>query len=267
MNISEISSKTNSHIKEYMKICENAKCRRKTGLFVAEGMRLVRDSILNGNMPEKLFCTKNAYEEISMFPMFSNIDQIFIISDAIAEYISQTDNTQGFFAIFKKPDATLAEDIFKDSKNILILDKVRDPGNLGTIIRTCDALEIDAIIFCECCDIFNPKTIRAAMGAVMRMKYCDNMKDIDILEISKKSECVNFAAALVPESKALDGNSFGYEKQAVWIGNEANGLPENIIEKCEKKIIIPISTKAESLNAAIAAGILVWEMREQRRTL
>jgi TrmH family RNA methyltransferase len=238
-----ITSKDNEHIKLYKKIASDRKFRNEYGLFPLEGFRLVADADILLN---SVFYTGKYAEKIGNIKS----ERYFEISEGIAEKISDTKNTQGVFALAAIPKREI-----NPQGKIVVLCGLSDPGNIGTIIRTADALGVSGVFAAECADIYSPKTVRAAMGALLRA----NIEVCGITDVFDKLQ--NFEKfAAVAEGGAEGLGSFRFpENAAVFIGNEANGLSESVIEKC-RKITIPMNRNAESLNAAAAASILIYEL-------
>jgi TrmH family RNA methyltransferase len=254
-----ISSKDNPGIKEYKKLASSKKARDRGDCFVLEGLRLVTDALESGFEPKKIFLTEKNIERLNtLLPE----NKLICISEKVSEYVSETENSQGVFAVFHKPRRKKPEAVFEKADNIIILNELQDPGNMGTIIRTADALGMDAVVAVSSCEVFNPKVVRAAMGSVMRLTVLEMKDSGEVLELCRKNNIITGAAVLSSDSVALDKYSFS-SKNAVWIGNEGNGLPETLANSCDKRLLIPMSGGAESLNAAVAASIFMWEMRRK----
>ena len=149
------------------------------------------------------------------------------------------------------PAARTVGSIMKSGGKYLVLFGLQDPGNVGMMIRTADALGIDGVIMSGSCDLYSPKVIRSTMGSVFRMKIAVE-NDSDVLFEELHSAGAVTSAAVTDCS--FDGT------QAVFIGNEGNGLPADIAQRCRRRVIIPMHGNINSLNAAMAAGILMWEL-------
>ncbi|MDR0974180.1 MAG: RNA methyltransferase [Ruminococcus sp.] len=237
-----IISADNLKIKEYIKLAKHKKYRDELGLFVLEGERLVFDAIESGIVPERVFCTEKSS---------AHFEEPFIITDSIAERISQTKSTQGIFAVCKKPDCKLALD-----GKAIVLAGLQDPGNIGMIIRTAAALGISDIISVNTADIFSPKCTRAAMGSLFHVNICETDTPFELL-----SGYTTYAAVL---GDVTDVRKVKFApKSAIIIGNEANGIPDEIANRADMSITINMSGAVESLNAAAAASILIWELRRE----
>ncbi|MDR0991777.1 MAG: RNA methyltransferase [Ruminococcus sp.] len=238
-----ITSKDNENVKLFKKIASDRKFRAQNGLFALEGFRLIADSAVPFH---SVFYTGKYAESIKDIKS----ERYFEISETVAEKISDTKSPQGVFALAKIPEREI-----KAQGKLVVLCGLSDPGNIGTIIRTADALGVSGIFAADCADIYSPKTTRAAMGALLRA----NIEVCGIQNVFEKlADCEKYAA--VARSGAAKLGSFPFpENAAVFIGNEANGLPDEIVKNC-KSITIPMGGNAESLNAAAAASILIYEL-------
>ncbi|MDR0992306.1 MAG: RNA methyltransferase [Ruminococcus sp.] len=238
-----ITSKENEHVKLYKKIASDKKSRGEYGLFALEGFRLVADADI---LLSSVFYTEKYAEKIGNIKS----ERYFEISERVAEKISDTKTPQGVFALAYTPKCEISA-----QGKIVVLYELSDPGNIGTIIRTADALGVSGILAVSCADIYSPKTVRAAMGALLRV----NIEVTDSESALKKLQNTAKFAAVADKNAETLGEFVFPEDAAVFIGNEANGLPEEIVKQC-KSITIPMRGNAESLNAAAAASILIYEL-------
>ncbi|MBQ9530567.1 MAG: RNA methyltransferase [Eubacterium sp.] len=252
----KITSKTNDIIKDTKRLMTSSKARAQKGAFVLEGARLCFDVLNSVYKVETLFITEKIFERypLEISALIDKSDKAYMISDEVSKKLSDTENPQGIFAVcsFNKKSK------LPESKKIIALDNVQDPSNVGAIIRTAEALGIEDIIAFNCCDIYNPKTLRASMGSVLR----ENIYLSDNLEktLEKfKGEYMIYSS--VPSSSAEKITNIDFSKPSICvIGNEANGVEENIKSVSDKLITIPMLGNAESLNASVAASIIMWEM-------
>lgn len=256
-----ITSKDNPIIKLYQKLSSSKKERLQYGLFVLEGLRIVEDALKENSGLTHLIITKQVYEKFgsNIFQADLRDTKIIVISNELGNKISSTDTTQGIFAVCRIPVQKKTD--FKENGRYIILYGLQDPGNAGMIIRTADALGIDGIIMSNSCDLYSPKVIRSTMGSVFRTDISienNTEKLFEILDANK----VNTSAAVV-DTDAENINICGFGgKQAVFIGNEGNGLPKEISARCNRRITIPMNGSINSLNAAMAAGIIMWELKK-----
>lgn len=251
-----ITSKDNPNIRLYRKLSESKKYRRETGMFVLEGVRLIDDAVREKAGIRAVYASESCAENV-----FSGWDipgaVCYVVSDELGRKMSATDNTQGVFAVCSMPSLPSVSGIINGNGKYIVLCEVRDPGNLGTIIRTADAMGVDGVFLSGCCELYNPKVIRSTMGSIFRL---------NVLEIPFEELVPVFAengvktCAAVTDIDAVSVRECDFSGgAAVIIGNEGNGLPENIVGICDEKITIKMRGNIDSLNAAMAAGIIMWE--------
>lgn len=256
-----ISSKDNPNVKLYQKLSQNKKYRREYGMFVLEGIRLCLDAVQENSELHCVFITESALNKYSeaLDLLCQKAEKVIYIKDELGDKMSDTQGTQGVFAICRILDKTeLKSKIYSGGKYI-VLDNLQDPGNIGTIIRTADAVGITAVFLCNCCDIYSPKVIRSTMGSVFRLTFFDKMEISDVLDIFKKNKIPSFAAVIDTDANELTSCNFS-KGCAVVIGNEGKGLSQETIDLCDEKLTIKMQGNINSLNAAMAAGIIMWEM-------
>jgi TrmH family RNA methyltransferase len=182
-----------------------------------------------------------------------------IVSDSVMKEISETMTPQGILALVKKPQYQLSDMLTKDRVRLLLLEDVRDPGNLGTMIRTAEGVGINGVIMSkDSVDIFNPKVIRSTMGAIYRVPFIYSDNFIETLTQIKDGGVPIYAAHLAGAVR-YDTVDYGL-KSAIMIGNEANGLTVEASTLATRCIKIPMEGSVESLNAAIAAAVLMYEV-------
>ena len=186
--------------------------------------------------------------------------KIFKTTNKIFNELIDTENTQGILAVLRYKERDLVNNINQDDKFVLILDRIQDPGNMGTIIRTADSAGVDAIILLKgCVDIYNPKVIRSTMGSIFDMNIIQTTQD-EAVDFLKANNFDIVSSYLHTESYYNETTYDG--KIALVIGNEANGINDELISKSDKLVKIPIYGNAESLNAAISAAILMYEIKK-----
>lgn len=252
-----IASKENKQIKHCAKLISSRKYRREEGLFVAEGQRLCEDAVRSGLQPLQCFVVESMLEKCA--PILGRSEQVFLISEELAAKISDTQTPQGVFCVFEALDNGRSLDTMKWQR-VLLLSSLQDPGNIGTIIRSAEAFGIDGLILsADCPDLTSPKVLRSTMGGVFRLpiKVVENMEE-EIAALRQQGFAV-YATALSEKSIPMTELDLSGKVAAV-IGNEGNGLTQQVIDACTAATIIPMAGKAESLNAAIAASIVIWEM-------
>lgn len=273
-----ISSTSNQQIKNVCQLLTKSKARNQQNCFVVEGIRMVSE-IDNAHL-EKIYCSKTFYQHYAgdsrHNAVLENMDisKLVIVDDNVFKSMSDTVTPQGIMAIVKKSEKKLEEiiDIKSgryDSEHhcFLVLEDIQDPGNLGTMIRTAEAAGVSGVIMSKgTVDIYNPKVVRSTMGAIFRVNftYVDDL--VLTLNIIKKKGVKLYAAHLKGECY--------YDEQdyttptAFLIGNEGNGLSDKIADMADTYIKIPMCGQVESLNAANAATVLIYEsFRQMRRKL
>lgn len=257
----KITSRNNIKIKNVCKLVSSPAYRKENGLFVAEGFRLCMDAAESGIKIKELYITEKAELKFSEYAerLFASSENIYAITDEVAERLADTKTTQGVFAVCN----SIVKKLFYGSNNksvkYIATDNIQTPDNLGAVLRTAEALGIDGVIIGSGCDIYNPKVLRASMGAVFRLPIAavDDLTDV-LCELKKKKITV---IASVPNASAVKITDFNVNGGVVCIiGNEGNGISENILNLSDIRVTIPMQGRAESLNAAAAAAILMWEL-------
>jgi TrmH family RNA methyltransferase len=260
-----ITSPSNPIIKK-VKNLYRRKERWKNKLFLIEGIKLVEECIDN-NYPisniiysEELFNANGGYD---LFEKIKFYDQLIQIPGKLYKEISDMDNPQGILAVatFK---VNYIEDInIKVNPFLLLLDRVQDPGNMGTIIRTADAFGINGIIVTEgCVDIYNPKVVRSTMGSIFRIPVFHESDGVNIIKKLKK-EGVKIYSTSLEGSYYIQNTNFK-ESCMLIIGNESKGVSKSLHLMADELIKIPMIGEAESLNAAVASSIIMYEAMRQR---
>jgi TrmH family RNA methyltransferase len=253
-----LTSRQNPKITLLRNLMKSKKSRLEAGIFAAEGEKLFYEATASGLKPDNILITENIYKNNSKFYEYAaNLCNINIISEEIAEYISNTKSPQGIFFTLKLLDKS--ENIDTIGNSVIVLDGLQDPGNAGTIIRSADAFGIDGLVLTEnCVDINSPKVIRSAMGSAFRLPIYKSK-----IEQLKDKGFILIGATLSKKAEKLCDFTFP-EKHAVIIGNEGSGISTEILNLCDKEIYVPIKN-AESLNAATAASIIMYEMQKHSK--
>ena len=259
-----ITSANNSQVKNIIQLNQKAKARREQGLFVAEGRKMFREApeswIHKVYVAESLTSDETVMEQICGLPE----EKAEIVADNVFRQMCDTKTPQGILTVLKKPEWRM-EDILKGpAPLIMILEDLQDPGNAGTIIRTGEGAGVSGVFLTKTCvDITNPKVIRSTMGSVYRMPFL-YVEDVVSLKAELEEKGVRIFAAHLKGENSYDQESYT-GGSAFLIGNEGNGLTEEAAEAADCLIRIPMCGKVESLNAAMAAGILMDEAARQRR--
>ncbi len=268
-NIQYISSRANETLSKAAALKEK-KYRDIQKAFLAEGWKLVEEAVLSGLPIIQIFLSEDKKDvylprltALLSENKMENIS-IFILSEPCFSKISSEKSPQGVIASIKHLDffqeciKIYMKDIFSSSR-ALCLYSVRDPGNLGAIVRSAAAFGTDTIILSnDCADIYNPKTLRAAMGCLFKLRVF--IVEDFAASLSTLCESRNvYAAELTPDAVPL--TSISLQKSDIFvIGNEGHGIPKEISALCSKSVYIPICNSVESLNASVAASVLLWEL-------
>ena len=259
-----IESSTNAQIKKIQKLKKSARNRRKEGLFIAEGVRLVEDALAY-RMVEKVYLSENVKEEY--FDRLSHKlkeADIEYVSSKVFQEISDTESPQGVLAVVQMPGYDRSTVVEKEDAAVICLEDIQDPGNLGTIIRLADWFGIEDIICSQNTvdDLFNPKVARATMGAIFRLPFFITENMTKEAERLKQEHFSVYAASL--EGARLYTEETYEGKCAVIIGNEANGIKQETQQAATHKIKIPMEGQLESLNAAVSAALFMYEIHRNR---
>ena len=257
----KITSRNNERIKLAVKLKEKESFRRGEGLFLVEGARLCYDAALSGVQITELYVTPDArvrYEDY-VIPVTERAERCFEISNDVAQKLADTKSTQGVFCLCKMLDKSTNIGKIKYNGKYIALEDVSNPSNFGAVIRTAEAVGLDGVIVSGGCDLYNPKSLRASMGSVFRLNVIET-DDLPAFlgELAGKGM---FVYAGVPDSNAEKITEVSMEGGGVAIiGNEGNGITEKTLEAATRLVTIPMKGRAESLNAAAAASIMIWEM-------
>lgn len=256
-----ITSTSNAQVKHLVQLKKKAKVRREEQIYVVEGIRMFLEAPQEQIVQTYVSASFEAEKE---HKKYLKGRQYEVLSDTVFSYVSDTKTPQGILCLVKMPDYTL-EQLLSDGDGMwLILENVQDPGNLGTMFRTGEGAGITGVIMdSSTVDIFNPKTIRSTMGSIYRIPFyiSDDLRET-IREIRDRG--IRTYAAHLQGSVCYDTADYR-QGTAFLIGNEGNGLTEATAALADTYIRIPMCGKLESLNAAMAAGVLMYEANRQRR--
>lgn len=256
-----ITSTGNPQVKWLMQLQRKSKARNEEKVFVVEGLRMFAE--VPGERVKKVYVSESLYNKKKQELKLERFS-LEVLSDSVFQHVSDTKTPQGILCVVKQKEYDVEALINMKNPHFMVLDNLQDPGNLGTIVRTAEGAGVDAVFLSkESVDIYNPKTIRSTMGSIYRMPviYVEDL--LELLKIFKQKGIKSYAAHL--EGK----NSYDKENYqsgtAILIGNEGNGLRDEIANNADVWVQIPMQGKVESLNAAIAASILMFEVYRQRR--
>lgn len=256
-----IESKQNATLRHLARLGREKKYRSTYGEIVCEGEKMLGEA-LSANIPVKIVLT---CEDAQLSDMARDLvaraarqgARLFTAAEHLFALASDVETPQGI--VFScVPRVRMADDLPAVLNGAVLLDGVQDPGNLGTILRTADAFGLDAVILCEgCADSSAPKVVRATMGAAFRQPVYRMPLAEAIAALHTRGLPV-YATALAPDSIPLD--RVPLHGAAVVVGSEGRGVTAQALDLCDQKIIIPMAGCAESLNAGVAASLLIWEM-------
>ena len=261
--VKDITSLSNPVIKD-IRALSMKKTRDETGTFLAEGLKLVIDAIAQGWSIRTLIYAKGQrgkeqVEKIAALTVARG-GLVLEVTDKVLTAITRRDNPQAVIAVFEQRLSVLETVKIKPDETWVALDRVRDPGNLGTIIRTADAAGASGVILIgDTVDPFSTETVRATMGSIFSVPLV-RTSEAGFLAWSKKSAPLVVGSHL---KGSVDYRTIGYQKQPVVLlmGNEQSGLPDTLADACGKLARIPQSGRADSLNLAIATGVMLFEAR------
>ncbi len=254
-----ITSRENAKIKYACRLSSSAAFRRSEGRFFAEGRKLCLD-LSGGAQLETMLYTETA---LAKCPQLAQLPgEHYIIEEHVADKLADVGTHQGVFAVFRTPVHTLDE--VGCGGRYLALERVQDPGNVGTLLRSAAAFGFDGVILSSgCASVWAPKTLRASMGAAVRIPVIevDAMpRAVDALR-AKRITCL--AAALYHSQPLSEAKTCYPNGVCVVVGSEGQGLTEETINACSGTVRIPMTDRVESLNAGIAGSILLWHFREE----
>lgn len=256
-----IISRNNPKIKYFAKLTADASFRKSEGLFTLEGQRLCCDASLSGIGITDAFITENAMKKYasSLDVLTEKSDRVFLVTDEVSARLSDTKNSQGVFCICKTLDKRHNIDKINYNGIYIAVENLQTPSNLGAAARTAEALGLDGMIVSGGCDIYNPKAQRAAMGSLLRLSIIETASLAEFLTECSAHSMKTYAA--VPDSSAMPITKINKTSGIVCaVGNEGNGLSDEVINACSHRVTIPMKGRAESLNAASAAAVIMWEM-------
>lgn len=262
----EISSKNNENIKFARKIITMSKVRYKEKLFAVEGTRLCSEVFENKVKTVKIFYTQKCYEKYKcLIDKILNKDkpEEYVLSESVMKYLSDTEAPQGIICLCEFIDKKVNITKIKSCSNIILLENLQNPSNLGSIFRSLNAFNIDLVVMSSnSCDIYNQKVLRGSMGAVFKLNIINAENFSEFILLLKNQGFETFAT--VPKNGVKSVTCLcEVPKKAVVMGNEGNGISNEILELCDNKVTIPMNKNCESLSVAVAAGIVVWEMSKK----
>ena len=255
-----ITAASNKKVKNLVNLIQKAKARREQDVFITEGIKMFLEADIN--KIKEVYVSENFYEKGVAREKIEQCNYE-ILSDDLFKKVSDTQTPQGVLCVMEQYHYGLDDLFQKENPLFLILEDIQDPGNLGTMVRTAEGAGVDGIIMTKgTVDIYNPKTIRSTMGSVYRMPFVYTDDLLGVMKQLQERNVKLYAAH-------LKGNQFYHQMDfigatAFLIGNEGNGLTDETAKAAEVYMKIPMQGQVESLNAAVASVILMYEAARQR---
>lgn len=249
MTEQKITSRKNPLLQQVKKLLTSRKAREEAGLFAADGTKLLEEAIRYFPGLDTVILSEGVEAELP-----GHVRLIRVPEDVMAS-ISPMETPQGALFLCRMPE----KKAFAPKPGMLLLDGIQDPGNLGTILRTADALDIPAVLLEGCADPYSHKVVRASMGAMLRTQPVQTSWQA-AEEACRRAGIPIGVTALSPRAKDL--RCAPLEKMAVVIGSEGRGVRQEILDRADGELIIPMNAHCESLNAAVAATIVMWQMKQ-----
>ena len=244
-----ITSRKNSLLQQVKKLLSSKKAREEAGLFAADGTKLLAEAVRYFPGLDTVILSDGVEAEVP-----ENVRIIRVPGD-VMESISPMASPQGALFLCRLPERKA----FRPKPGMLLLDGIQDPGNLGTILRTADALDIPVALLEGCADPYSHKVVRASMGAVFRTDVVQS----DWAEVKAACRQAGIPVGVTALSdRAKDLRQSALSQMAVVIGSEGQGVRKEILDSADAELIIPMNPHCESLNAAVAATIVMWQMKQ-----
>ena len=249
MTEERITSRKNPTVQQVRKLLTSRKAREAAGLFVSDGTKLLKEAAVHCPGLETAFLCDGVEVELP-----ENV-RVARVSKEVMEAISPMETPQGALFLCRLPE----KKAFLPKPGMLLLDGIQDPGNLGTILRTADALDIPVALLEGCADPFSHKVVRASMGAVFRVQPM--LTTWEEAQEKCRQAAISIGVTALSE-RAKDLRQADLKSMAVVIGSEGRGVRQEIMDAATHKLIIPMNPHCESLNAAVASAIVMWQMKQ-----
>lgn len=249
-----LSSRKNAYIRHVRALAADATYRREQGEFLCDGVKTLQEALRFGAEIRSVLWKEHAVTVEGL-----TTTACYLAPAELFDYASPMTNSPGpLFCVAIPQERTLPH-----LERVIVLENVQDPGNVGTVVRTANAFGIDAVILAgACADLYSPKTARATMGAIFRQRVL-SMEREELFTLLRGQGLPLYAAAL--DSRARDVRTVDLSRAAFAVGSEGRGLSRELLARCDETVIIPMRPDSESLNAAMAASILMWEaVREEK---
>ena len=253
--MTEIQSRQNPVLRHLIRLGREKKHRRATGELLCEGEKMLAEA-LDAGAAVKTVLARQGWADALLDRAAAQGAALYAAPDALFRQASDVQTPQN--VVFSCAQPVWDAQALAGRRQVLLLDGLQDPGNLGTILRTAEAFALGAVVLCEgCADPFSPKVVRATMGAVFRLP-CVQMPLADALERLRAQGLAVYATALHADSVPL--SAMPLDRAAVIIGSEGRGVTQAALDLSDRRVVIPMAGRAESLNAGVAASIVIYEM-------
>jgi len=262
-----ISSAQNQKVK-FLRSLYRKKYRKRHNKFILEGRRIIADALKEEADICQIFYSPQFLADQTnkdLIEKLASNTELIQITDSLLEEVADTETPQGIIAIVEQPQFDLNEFLHSENNFFLIVDRIQDPGNLGTIMRTADGAGVDGVFLLKgTVDIYNLKTIRATMGALFRIPIFDIDEPTDLKDVLQ-TEGIQIIAGDISAEDYYDDLDYCCPT-AIIVGNEGSGIRPEVLNLVDHKVKIPLSAGVESLNAAIATGVMLYEVVRQRKS-
>lgn len=258
----QITSAQNPYIKSLIQLQEKAKARKQSGIFLIEGMREIELAIKGDYELETLLFVPEVINNLQIFKSPNLQIELIEISKEVYKKLAYRDTTEGIIAVAKTKSLQLSELKLPKNPLTVVMEAIEKPGNIGAMLRTCDAANVDAVIIANPkTDLYNPNIVRSSVGCLFtnQIAMATTEETIDFLIQNK----INFYSATLQNSTSYHAQDFT-QPTALVVGTEATGLSELWREKATQNIIIPMQGEIDSMNVSVAAAILIFEAKRQR---
>ncbi len=254
-----ITSIQNNKVKKIEKLIQKSKTRTEEGLFVVEGLKMMKevpaDRLVETFMSEAFAATQEAASFME--------GSYEVVSEQVFKRMSDVSTPQGILGLVKIPDQQWSGEIMEENPLYIMAENLQDPGNIGTLIRTAEAAGADGVFLSKgCADLYNPKVVRSTMGSIFRIRVFTEIDPVETIKMMKTGG-IQVLAAHLKGAQSYDKADY-CRPTCILIGNEGSGLTQDAAEAAGKAVKIPLLGGAESLNAAVAAGVLLYEAVRQR---
>lgn len=256
-----ISSRQNSMVK-YVRCLRDKKARDQEGVYTLEGTKIILEAVKNGIYPKKIIVSPRGEKNPLAGEILNHVisrSEVIKVTDEIMDYMGETESPQGVIATVPIPETGLSNLNVREGLVFVVIDGVQDPGNVGTIIRTADAFGADAVLLTVgCADLYNSKTLRSTMGSIFHIPVIRDLRIHDLVTYFKEKGVFIAATTLGDHCVNLGEEDFK-TPLAIVVGSESKGVSGELADAADVLVKIPMAGLAESLNVAVATGIVLYE--------